>query len=306
MPANDRIRTNAQRAVLAWYDGHRRVFPWRETRDPYRTMVAEVMLQQTQTGRVVPIYERFLERFSSVSRLAHAPSMDVIQAWRGLGYNRRAVDLHRAAQTIEHDHAGVFPSDPATLKQLPGFGEYTANAVACFAFDAHVPVVDTNVRRVLSRVALGKDASEITPAASATLAAQWLPAGHAYRWNQALMDIGAMICRNGKPLCAQCPLSRACAYRAAGRHRDASARSERPKEPFEGSRRQTRGGIVNHLRTAARKGVTLGSLAGSMHHHERSLDWLVEILTQLESEGLAHLSPAARRGSPRGTVRLPG
>lgn len=291
--------------MLAWYDEHRRAFPWRDTRDPYRTMVAEVMLQQTQTGRVAPIYQRFLERFPTLSHLAHAPSMDVIQAWRGLGYNRRAVDLHRAAQVIEHDHAGVFPPDPASLRRLPGLGDYTAHAIACFALGADVPVVDTNVRRVLSRVALGKDASEVEPARSSALAAEWLPAGEAYRWNQALMDIGAMICRSGRPLCEQCPLSRSCGYRAAGRHREAPARNGTPKEKFEGSRRQARGGIVDELRTAAGRGVTLGTLASRMHHHERSLDWLVEILAQLESEGLAQLSPAARRGSPRGTVRLP-
>ncbi|HEX9697693.1 MAG TPA: A/G-specific adenine glycosylase [Actinomycetota bacterium] len=298
-------RSAAQRRVLDWYDEHRRAFPWRATRDPYRTMVAEVMLQQTQTGRVAPIYERFMERFPTLSRLAHAPSMEVIQAWRGLGYNRRAVDLHRAAQAIEEDHGGRFPEDPATLRRLPGLGEYTAHAIACFSFDAQVPVVDTNVRRVLSRVALGKDASEAEPNRSWALAAEWLPPGEAYRWNQALMDIGAMLCRGSKPLCAQCPLARACAYRVAGRHREAPAPNGRTKEKFEGSRRQARGGIVDELRTAAGNGVTLGTLAGRMHHHERSLEWLVEILTQLEGEGLAELSPAARRGSPRGTVRLP-
>ncbi|HVL91024.1 MAG TPA: A/G-specific adenine glycosylase, partial [Actinomycetota bacterium] len=188
-------RNAAQKRVLEWYDEHHRSFPWRETRDPYRTMVAEVMLQQTQTGRVAPIYDRFLHRFPTLSRLAHAPSMEVIQAWRGLGYNRRAVDLHRAAQAIEHDHAGVFPHEPAELRRLPGLGEYTAHAIACFAFDADVPVVDTNVRRVLSRVALGKNAAEVEPSRSSALAAEWLPRGEAYRWNQALMDVGAMICR---------------------------------------------------------------------------------------------------------------
>src|SRR5688572_5009913 len=147
----------AQGRVLAWFDGQGRHLPWRETRDPYRTLVAEVMLQQTQTGRVAPSYEVFLQRFPTLERLAYAPAMDVIQAWRGLGYNRRAVGLQRTAQAIAREHGGIFPREPAELRRLPGLGDYTASAIACFAFDAQVPVVDTNVRRVLARAALGKD-----------------------------------------------------------------------------------------------------------------------------------------------------
>lgn len=274
------------------------------------------MLQQTQTGRVAPVYESFLAHFPTVEALAHAPAMDVIQAWRGLGYNRRAVDLHRAAQAIVGDYGGEFPSEPRTLIRLGGLGEYTAHAVACFAFDAQVPVVDTNVRRVLARVALGKDAAEAPAARVAALAKTWLPAGEAYRWNQALMDLGAMVCRVSTPLCAQCPLARVCAYKAAGRNRGAAARTAaaraaaaratKPKERFEGSRRQVRGGIVEHLRRAARKGVTLAALDAKMHPNGGgSIDDLVEVLLRLEQEGLAELTPGARRGSPRGIVRLP-
>src|SRR6266566_2739797 len=135
--------------VLAWFDEHGRSFAWREHRDPYQTLVAEVMLQQTQTGRVAPAYGSFLAKFPDVRTLAHAPAMEVIQAWRGLGYNRRAVDLQRSAQEIEHEHGGVVPSDLKALRALPGIGEYSATAVACFAYDAQVPVVDVNVRRVL-------------------------------------------------------------------------------------------------------------------------------------------------------------
>jgi A/G-specific adenine glycosylase len=300
-------RAKAQARVLEWFDAHGRRFPWRETRDPYRTMVAEVMLQQTQTGRVAPSYEEFLQRFATLDRLAHAPAMDVIQAWRGLGYNRRAVDLHRAAQTLVREHGGVYPSSPAALRRLPGLGEYTSNAIACFAFDAQVPVVDTNVRRVLSRTALGKDASETDPARTNALAAEWLPDGEAYRWNQALMDIGAMVCRTAKPLCAKCPLRTSCAYHAKGRHRVAPTRAKRTSEPFEGSRRQARGTIVDHLRRAARKGITVGELAKRMdpEGNGADLERLVEILARLESEGLAELSPGARKGSGRGLVRLP-
>jgi A/G-specific adenine glycosylase len=295
-----------QAKVLGWFGEHGRAFPWRKTRDPYRTMVAEVMLQQTQTGRVAPTYDTFLEHFPTLQRLAHAPAMDVIQAWRGLGYNRRAVDLHRSAQTVEQEFGGVFPSDPNILRKLPGLGEYTSSAIACFAFDEQVPVVDTNVRRVIGRAALGKDVTEAPPDRVTATALAWLPAGEAYEWNQALMDVGAMVCRVEHPLCAQCPLATVCVYRSKGRHKRPTIRGP-AKEPFKGSRRQTRGSIVDHLRRAARKGVTLGDLSAKMHpdREERDLGWLVEILERLEEEGLASLTPAARRGSPRGLVRLP-
>ena len=170
-----------------------------------------------------------------------------------------------------------------------------------------MPVVDTNVRRVLARWALGKDPAEVEPARIASLAAEFLPYGEAYRWNQALMDIGATVCRTAKPLCAKCPLRTACRYHAKGRHRGAPARARRTSEPFEGSRRQARGTIVDHLRRAARKGITLGELAKQMNRGAGGAesDRLVEVLIKLESEGLAELSPAARKGSPRGLVRLP-
>jgi A/G-specific adenine glycosylase len=293
--------------VLAWFDGHGRALPWRETRDPYRTLVAEVMLQQTQTGRVAPSYDSFLERFPTLQRLAHAPAVDVIKAWKGLGYNRRAVDLHRAAQAIDHDLGGIFPSDPKLLRKLPGLGEYSAGAIACFAFDEQVPVVDTNVRRVLARAALGRDADDAPASQVSRIAAAWLPHGEAYRWNQALMDIGAIVCRPEHPLCSQCPLARACVYRANGLNRKPRARGATRSEPFEGSRRQMRGGIVDQLRKAARKGISLATLAERLHPNgnDRDLTWLVEILERLEEEGLADLTPGARRGSPRGLVRLP-
>ena len=304
--ANAQAVANAQRRVLAWFDAQGRSLPWRATRDPYRTMVAEVMLQQTQTGRVAPAYAEFLRRFPTLSSLAHAPAMDVIQAWRGLGYNRRAVDLQRSAQAIDGEHGGVFPSSPAVLRRLPGLGEYTSNAIACFSFDAQVPVVDTNVRRVLSRNALGRDPAEVSNDRVTELAEVWLPDGEAYRWNQALMDIGAMFCRAEKPLCAKCPLQAGCAYRAKGRHRKAPVRAARSSEPYEGSRRQARGSIVDHLRKAARKGITVSELAKQMQPDgDADRVALAAILVKLEEEGLAELSPAARNGSPRGLVRLP-
>lgn len=304
-PASESL-ADLQRRVLRWYQTHGRAFPWREHRDPYGTMVAEVMLQQTQTGRVGPPYVAFLGRFPTLQRLAHAPAMEVIEAWKGLGYNRRAVNLQRAAQVIEHDHLGILPEDPAILRLLPGIGDYSANAIACFAFDAQVPVIDVNVARVLGRAALGVDEGEARAADVEQVARAWLPSGRAYRWNQALMDVGALLCRHEQPLCAQCPLRSTCAFHAAGKDRLPRA-PRRAREPFEGSRRQKRGGIVDALRAAAADGLTLATLAKAVHPKglDPDLLWLVELLEGLERDGLVALTPGARRGSPRGVVRLP-
>ena len=295
-----------QQKVLRWFDSHARSFPWRTHRDPYATMVAEVMLQQTQTGRVAPTYTEFLTRFPTVSSLAHAPAMDVIRAWKGLGYNRRAVNLQRAAQTIEHEHGGEVPSDPQTLRKLPGLGDYTANAIACFAFDEQVPVIDVNVTRVLSRTAFGVEPGKAGPEKVAAVAQGWLPAGEAYRWNQALMDIGAVICRNEKPLCAKCPLKMQCAFHIKGHDKRPRVPAAK-KEAFNGSRRQKRGGIIDHLRASAVTGVPLSDLARAVHPNggDRDLYWLVDLLEGLERDGLVRMTDAARRGSARGRVRLP-
>jgi A/G-specific adenine glycosylase len=290
--------------VLKWFDEHGRSFPWREHRDPYQTLVAEVMLQQTQTGRVAPAYGSFLGKFPDVRTLAHASAMEVIQAWKGLGYNRRAVDLQRSAQAIEHDHEGVVPPDLKALRALPGVGEYSASAVACFAYDRQVPVVDVNVRRVLSRAARASDALPLVE--TRRVAKEWLAPGEAYNWNQALMDVGAMICRIDTPLCPQCPLKLTCEYRAQGKHKGPRVQRQPKQAPFEGSRRQKRGGIIDHLRDTAGEGVSLSALAKVIHPDgDRDLVWLVELLEGLERDGLVDMTPSARRGSPRGIVRLP-
>jgi A/G-specific adenine glycosylase len=299
-------RVKLQQRVLSWFDEHRRSFPWRETRDPYRTFIAEVMLQQTQTGRVGPAYGQFLDRFPTLTSLAHAPAMEVIRAWRGLGYNRRAVELQKAAQAVEHDFGGVFPHEAKVLRRLPGLGEYSAAAIACFAFGAEIPVVDTNVRRTLSRVEFGRDPDEVAASDVHAAASSWLPAGEAYRWNQALMDIGAMVCRPEHPLCPKCPLKADCRYYAKGLWKKPRA-PVRSGEPFKGSRREKRGGIVDHLREAAEEGITLASLAKVLHPDggDHELGWLVELLGGLERDGLVEMTAGAKKGSPRGLVRLP-
>ena len=213
-----------QGSLQAWYDRNRRDLPWRRTRDPYAILVSEVMLQQTQVSRVLPRYEAWLERWPTVESLAGADLSDVIRAWDGLGYNRRAVSLHRCATAVAA--RGGFPREPAELERLPGIGPYTAAAVACFAFGAQVAAPDTNARRVLGR--LGQ--ADAKP-----------PAAHAYEWNQALFDLGSTICIARRPRCQVCPLAEACPSRGM------TFVPLRRQSAFEGSFRQRRSGLLKRL-----------------------------------------------------------
>ena len=201
-----------QGALLSWFDATGRRLPWRETADGYAILVSEVMLQQTQVDRVIPVYHAFLRRFPTFESLAGAPAGEVIRAWAGMGYNRRALNLQRAAQAVVERHGGALPTDPKALRSLPGVGEYTANALACFAQGRQVAVVDTNVRRVLGRVFHWP--SSPTDREVAETAERVLPEGKAWAWNQALMDLGATVCTSRRPTCLLCPVRSAC--RGAG------------------------------------------------------------------------------------------
>ena len=199
-------------ALRRWFAARRRAYPWRGARDPYRILVSEVMLQQTQATRVVPSYRAFVRRFPTIRALAAASRADVLRAWAGLGYNRRAVALHEAAGMVV-ERGGRLPSEPAALRWLPGIGPYTAAAVASIAFDVPVPAVDTNGDRVVRRFVLGRDdagRSEIHRAAAA-----WLDRSDPGGWNQAVMDLGREVCRP-VPMCQVCPLARMCAFRQSG------------------------------------------------------------------------------------------
>jgi len=191
-PRPIRAKVEAVRgALISWFEENGRELPWRRTRDPYRVLVSEVMLQQIQVVRVIPFYERFLERFPTVEALASAPISDAIRVWGDLGRYRRVVNLHRTARTIVDVYGGEVPSDPAVLAKLPGIGPYTAGAVACFAFEKGVPFVDTNMRRVLHRVFVGPDLPEPVAKEPAilALAEKLIPpeGGDAWTWNQAVI-----------------------------------------------------------------------------------------------------------------------
>lgn len=285
-----------QSAILRFYRSYARDLPWRRTKSPYRILVSEVMLQQTQVDRVIPKYRLFLLRFPTLRALARARFAQVLRVWVGLGYNGRALRLWRCARALARDHGGKLPAGARELQQLPGVGAYTAAAVSSFAFGAQVPVVDTNVRRVLSRSLLGSDAT--SPARISLLAASALPATPSAEWAQALMDVGALFCK-ATPRCALCPARNVCAYANNGHHERTRAAGVRKHAPFSGSARFYRGRVMRALSTAV--SLRIWALGRQVKDGFGVSDrpWLREILHGLEHDGLIKLDRARNR------VRLP-
>ena len=199
-------------ALLAWYRRHRRALPWRGARDPYAIWVSEIMLQQTRVETVVPFYERFLERFPTVAALAAAKEADVLAAWSGLGYYRRAKNLHAAAGVVTREHGGRIPDSVEGLRSLPGIGAYTAAAIASIAFGIPAAAVDGNVIRVIARwEGLRGRRDDAALRREVTARAEALAPGPSPGdWTQALMELGATICLPREPLCERCPVSRRC------------------------------------------------------------------------------------------------
>jgi len=209
---------HARKRLLDWYRVHKRAMPWRETRDPYAIWISEAMLQQTRVETVIPYWERFLARFPDVHALATADLDDVLGVWAGLGYYSRARNLRAAARMIDEKHAGSLPDDARALQALPGIGRYTAGAVASIAFDRPEPVLDGNVKRVLTRL-LGIREDISRPAVIERLwreAAALVQGPHPGDLNQALMELGATICTSRAPRCNDCPVSRFCDARTVG------------------------------------------------------------------------------------------
>ena len=313
-------------ALLGWYARHGRDLPWRRTRDPYAILVSEIMLQQTQVERVKPKLAEWLAAFPTFAALAAAPLADVIRVWKGLGYNRRAVRLHAIARTVMERFGGRLPDTSAGLRELEGLGSYTANAVACFAYGASVPVVDTNVRRVLGRIFA--DVIGLDPPAGRRLelfAEAVLPREQAYEWNQVLMDIGATVCTARNPDHDACPVALQCAgrtllpsragllraaeeapeYRVAAPSRATRGSANRSAAtPFEQTTRYFRGRIVDHLRELAPgQTISLDDLGRSLRPDfgPEYTSWVTELVEGLRRDGLA-----ATTGGPDGPrVSLP-
>jgi A/G-specific adenine glycosylase len=235
--------------LLAHYRRTARDLPWRRTHDPYEVLVSEVMLQQTQASRVTPAFDRFVRRFPTLEALAAAPLGAVLREWSGLGYNRRARDLHRIARMSPHG----LPATVAELDALPGIGAYTAGAIACFAFGQRVPFADVNIQRVLGRVFLGRVATERE---AIVIDEREAPKSGADRWHHALMDLGATICVARAPRCDDCPLNTDCRFaRSAHGHAGPQVRHQTGTMPlrpaaFKDTDRRIRGAIVRSLTTS--------------------------------------------------------
>lgn len=295
--------------LLKWYRTHQRDLPWRKTDDPYHILVAEVMLQQTQVERVVPAYQRWLKRFPTVKSLAHASRGEVLREWSGLGYNRRALALHACAQHILRQLNGRFPTSPSELQKLPGIGPYTAHAIAVFAFRKQVPVVDTNIKRVLGRVFLGfrvlarlrkRHNDEPLWELSNRIVEQ---SRSVYSLNQALMDFGSLVCSAKHPQCKTCPMQSLCASYPDILTADSkmlrvkNVRSE--KYYFGQPRRIWRGKILRYLKDRPKHSATLTHIGVNLQAdwNQKRLPWLSSVVETLENDGLV------KRDAKR--VRLP-
>ncbi len=282
-----------QQTLLDWYARVGRDLPWRHTRDPYAILVSEIMLQQTQVDRVVPKWEAWLAEFPTLAALADAPTSAVIRAWAGLGYNRRAVNVQRLAQVVVAAHGGRIPDDVAELRTLPGIGPYTAGAVAAFAYNRSVAMVDVNIRRLLHRLFVGAEVPEYRIAEGAiwSLARAAVPTGRSADWHQALMDLGSAICRP-RPQCDVCPVRDWC--RAAPEFAILPPDAPRPTRSqgtWEGSNRQYRGRILRVLGAlphgASLSLPVLGAQVRAGYTDDDTV-WLRTLVDALARDGLIH------------------
>ena len=276
--------------MVTWFRGHARDLPWRRPGfSAWGTLVSEFMLQQTQVSRVVPILLAWLERWPTPADLAAAPPSAVLRAWGRLGYPRRALALHACATAISERHGNRVPEDVAALLALPGVGDYTARAVAAFAFGHRHPVVDTNVRRVLARAEFGvalpaaPNARRDLPAMESLLP---LDPTDARDFNAGLMEVGAVVCTARAPRCAECPIAGSCAWRAAG-YPPPDGPPPRRQARFAGSDRQLRGRVLAELR-ASDIPVTEAELRLVIADD----DVRQRILSGLTLDGLAEVTPA--------------
>ncbi|NJN68708.1 MAG: A/G-specific adenine glycosylase [Chloroflexaceae bacterium] len=313
-----------QERLLAWFRETARDLPWRHTHDPYRILVAEVMLQQTQVERVIPFYTAFLDAFPTLESLAVASTADVIRQWAGLGYNRRAVNIQRAARTVCGPYGGRFPQTVADLQKLPGIGPYTAGALASFAFGQDAACIDANIRRVLRRCLVGPepDSSVVRERVLLDLAQSLVPPGHGGVWNQAMMELGALVCVAGTPVCQRCPLRDHCrtfamataqapSSGASAASTTASAttfalrrparRVAEPRAPFYGSNRYYRGRVVDRLRTLPPDATIpfdqLGPQVKETYTPDEQ-DWLRDLVGGLVRDGLVEIVGDAVRLPP--------
>jgi A/G-specific adenine glycosylase len=268
-----------------------RDLPWRRTRDPWAILVSELMLQQTQVPRVLPRYDAFLRRFPTVRSCADAPVGDVVRMWHGLGYNRRAVNLHRAAVACVEHHEGSLPDGLTDLLALPGVGPYTARAVLAFAHEQDVGVLDTNAARVVARVHGTRFALRDAQVAADAL----VPSGSGWRWNQAILDLGATVCTKRAPRCERCPITGSCDWFARARREpdpaEGSGGTSGRQSAFAGSDRQGRGRLVDALRLGPVPVNDVARITGWTDDLPRA----DRVAASLIDDGLARLSKDGRQ-----------
>jgi A/G-specific adenine glycosylase len=291
--------------VLNWFAVQGRDLPWRKPgRTPWGVLVSEFMLQQTPVSRVLPIWTHWLHRWPEPADLAAGPPADAIRAWGRLGYPRRALRLHATAGILVDRHGGAVPADPPSLRQLPGVGEYTAAAVACFAFGDRQVVLDTNVRRVLARLVTGQDrpTGSVTVAERA-LARELLPGepDRAVRWAAGIMELGALICTSRSPDCPHCPVRDQCRWRRDGR--PAGDGTNRRSPPYHGTDRFVRGLLLAALRDSDRPLTGPGIIRAVPDDALRDPGQRDRCLDSLVADGLVEPMPRGRFRLPSGPPR---
>jgi A/G-specific adenine glycosylase len=293
-PAAAHPQGEQQTLLLAWFETSRRDLPWRRSRDPWAVLVSELMLQQTQVARVEPKYVAFLERFPDVGSCAAADLAEVVTLWAGLGYNRRARNLHQCAWVVVARHGGIFPDELDALLALPGVGPYTARAVLAFAFERDVGVIDANAARVLARwharPLKRREAQELADAA--------VPPKQGWSWNQAMLDLGATVCTARNPSCGSCAVAATCGWARDGRPEPdpsvgtfgVSGRQSR----FADSDRQGRGRLVDALRSGPVTGADLAAAMGWPADPQRAervaVTLVADGLVRCSASGVWHLA----------------
>ncbi|MBT1174484.1 A/G-specific adenine glycosylase [Bifidobacterium sp. LC6] len=302
MKAQDAFDANAEVALRlgAWWEANARDLPWRFGRTtPWGVLVSEVMSQQTQMSRVVPYWQSWMERWPDARALADAPKAEVITAWGRLGYPRRALRLQECAQAVAGQYADELPQTYDALTALPGIGDYTASAVLSFAFGRRIAVIDTNIRRVLSRVFVGTESrGGAASAAERALANRVLPKDvkRSVTWNQSVMELGAVVCTAKNPLCDACPIAHDCAFLKAGRPGLGEKRT-RPRQRFQGTDRQVRGLVLAALR-ALPAGTSLER--SKVEQLWKDHGQLAACVASLDDDGLIEIAKDGSLSLPQG------
>src|SRR3989338_3462527 len=291
--------------ILQWYAVHKRDLPWRkEGIDPYYEVVSEIMLQQTQVSRVVEKFAEFMARFPTLSDLAKASTAEVIQAWRGMGYNRRALLLHQFAQKVVEDYEEIIPFQPEALRKLPGIGPYTAGSIASFAFNKSEPAIDVNVRRIYLRFFQGKDQGlpmgQKEEKELYELVKKTIPEGKSSDFHNALMDFGSLVCLRDAPRCGECPLQKSCHFAPLYHTQKEKVlfvmERKREKGVYENERyipnRIFRGRIVEFVRQNEGKSITVTEFGKAIKkdYVPKEQKWLLELCEKLQEEKLLRYS----------------